>query len=151
MAFFILRWDMWRGRGQIRYMWGGTHLLQLQQMHRLFFQHFQVSQITFSNYVSFAASPVLQCFFIWVRKTACTANEGPGGESNINICFQFMYSQKWNCMAWPYYFQNRIIIFCHPISSFLYLWHILRIYKLFTDTWIEELGTRPSNFISGDT
>ncbi len=31
-------------------------------------------------------------------------------ESNINVWFLFMYSQKWSC-----YFQNRIIMFCLPI------------------------------------
>ncbi len=33
-------------------------------------------------------------------------------ESNINIWFLFMYSQKWNC-----YFQNRIILFCFPVPT----------------------------------
>ncbi len=37
-----------------------------------------------------------------------TANEGPW-ESNINVWFPFMHSQKWNC-----YFQNRIIMLCLP-------------------------------------
>ncbi len=36
-------------------------------------------------------------------------------ECNINIWFPFMYSQKWNC-----YFQNRIIMICLPIPSFIY-------------------------------
>ncbi len=42
-----------------------------------------------------------------------------GGESNINAWFPFMYSQKWNC-----YFQNRIIMFCLPVPSLIYLWEI---------------------------
>jgi hypothetical protein len=32
-------------------------------------------------------------------------------ESNINVRFSFMYSQKWNC-----YFHNRIIMFCLPVQ-----------------------------------
>ncbi len=34
-------------------------------------------------------------------------------ESNINVWFPFMYSQKW---FW--YFQNRIIMFCHPVPVY---------------------------------
>jgi hypothetical protein len=36
------------------------------------------------------------------------------GESNINVWFPFMYSQKWSC-----YFQNRIIMFCHFLHSYI--------------------------------
>ena len=47
-------------------------------------------------------------------------------ESNINVHtvpkIGFMYSQKWNCA--PRHFQNRIIMFCLPISTFMYLWAI---------------------------
>ncbi len=43
-------------------------------------------------------------------------------ESNINVWFRFIYSQKWNYAAW--YFQNRITMFCLPISTFMYLWAI---------------------------
>jgi hypothetical protein len=50
-----------------------------------------------------------------------TANEG-WWESNINVRFQFMYSQKRN--SGPCYFQNRTIMFCLPISTFMYLWVI---------------------------
>jgi hypothetical protein len=65
-------------------------------------------------------------------------------------------------------FQNRIIMFCLPISTFLYLraiyifpgsvclfcWSqiarsILGIYKSLTDTWMQELGSRLRSFISG--
>ncbi len=49
-----------------------------------------------------------------------TPNEGPW-ESNINVRFRFMYSQKWNCAA---------LLF----PNILY-----------------ELGTRPRSFISGNT
>ncbi len=52
------------------------------------------------------------------RTAICTANEGRW-ESNINVGFPFMYSQKWNC-----YFQNRILMFCLPVPTFLYLWEI---------------------------
>jgi hypothetical protein len=37
-------------------------------------------------------------------------------ESNINVWFPFMYFQKCNC-----YFQNRIIMFCLPVPTFIYL------------------------------
>jgi hypothetical protein len=37
-------------------------------------------------------------------------------ESNINGWFPFMYSQKLNC-----YFQNRIIMFCFPVPTLIYL------------------------------
>ncbi len=40
-------------------------------------------------------------------------------EYNINVWFPFMYSQKWSC-----YFQNRIIMFCLPVPTLLYLWEI---------------------------
>jgi hypothetical protein len=40
-------------------------------------------------------------------------------ESNKNVCFPFMSSQKWNC-----YFQNRIIMFCLPVPTLIYLWEI---------------------------
>ncbi len=72
-------------------------------------------------------------------------------ESNINVWFPFMYSQKWNC-----YFQYRIIMFCPPVP--IYSTHIsvclfcsreicgliLGIYKSLTNTWMlnVELGLR---------
>jgi hypothetical protein len=37
-------------------------------------------------------------------------------ESNINVWFPFLYSQKGNC-----YFQNRTIRFCLPVSALEYL------------------------------
>ncbi len=37
-------------------------------------------------------------------------------ESNINVWFPFMYFQKWIC-----YFQNRIIMFCIPVPTIIYL------------------------------
>jgi hypothetical protein len=40
-------------------------------------------------------------------------------ESNINVWFPFMYSQKWNC-----YFQNRIIMCCFSFPSLIYLWEM---------------------------
>ncbi len=74
-----------------------------------------------------------------------------------------MYSQKWN-----YYFQNRIIMFCLPVPSLIYLWEIytfsrlvclfccrkicgpiLGIYKSLTDTWMWKLGLRPRNSRKG--
>ncbi len=37
-------------------------------------------------------------------------------ESNINVWFPCMFSQKWHC-----YFQNRIIIFCLPVPTLVYI------------------------------
>jgi hypothetical protein len=37
-------------------------------------------------------------------------------ESNINVWFLFMYFQKGNC-----YFENRIIMFCLPVPTLIYL------------------------------
>jgi hypothetical protein len=42
-------------------------------------------------------------------------------ESNLNVWFSFMYSQKRNC-----YFQNRIIMFCLPVPTLIYLWDIFK-------------------------
>ncbi len=80
-------------------------------------------------------------------------------ESNLNVWFPFMYSQKWNS-----YFQSRIITFCLPVLTLIYLWEIyifpglvclfccseicgpiLGIHKSLTDTWMGKLGLRPSN------
>jgi hypothetical protein len=46
---------------------------------------------------------------------------------NINVWFRFMYSQKWNRAS--HYFQNRIIMFCLPISTFMYMWAISTVYS----------------------
>jgi len=70
-----------------------------------------------------------------------------------------MYFQKLNC-----YIQNRIIMFCLPVPTLLYLWEIyifpgsvylfccreicgpiLGIYKSLTDTWMWKLELRPRN------
>ncbi len=40
-------------------------------------------------------------------------------ESNINVWFPFMYSQKLNC-----YYLNRIIMFCLSVPLLIYLWEI---------------------------
>jgi hypothetical protein len=81
-------------------------------------------------------------------------------ESNINVWFPFIYSQKWNC-----YFQIRVIHNILSPSSYthisvrdLYISRICRlfccrkicgpilgIYKSITDTWIWKLGLRPHN------
>ncbi len=80
-------------------------------------------------------------------------------KSNINVWFPFMDSQKWNC-----YFQNRIIMFCLPVPTLIFLWEIhifpgsvclfccreicgpiLGIFKSLTDTCMWELGLRPCN------
>ncbi len=78
---------------------------------------------------------------------------------DINVLFPFIESQKWNC-----YFQNRIIMFCLPVPTLIYLWEIyifpgsvclfccrkicgviLGIYKSLTDTWMWKLGLRSRN------
>ncbi len=59
-----------------------------------------------------------------------------------------MYSQKWNCS-----FQNRIIIFCLPVPTLIYLWEIyifpgsvcLFCCTANRHTWMWELGLRPCN------
>ncbi len=80
-------------------------------------------------------------------------------ENPINVWFPFMYSHKWNC-----YFQNRIIMFCLPVPTLIYLWEIflfpryvclfccrkicgpiLGINKSLTDIWKWKLGLRPRN------
>jgi hypothetical protein len=82
-------------------------------------------------------------------------------ESNINV----WYIQR-NETAQSCYFQNRIIMFCLPVLTLIYLWEIsifprsiclfccrkyvliLGIYKikLLTDTWTWKLGLRPRYF-----
>ncbi len=77
-------------------------------------------------------------------------------ESNINVLFPFMHSQKWNC----YFPTNRIIMFCLPYPSLIYLWGLvclfccseicgpilgIHIRKSLIDTWMGKLGLRPSN------
>ncbi len=37
----------------------------------------------------------------------------------IHVWFPFMYFRKWN-----WYFQNRIIMFCLPVPTFIYRWKI---------------------------
>ncbi len=89
-----------------------------------------------------------------------TANEGPARiQYTVNVWFPFMYYQKCNC-----YFQNRIIMFCLPVPTLIYLWEIcifpgsvclsccreicgsfLGIYKSLTDTWMWKLGLRLRN------
>ncbi len=80
-------------------------------------------------------------------------------KSNLNVWFPIMYFHKWN-----FYFQNRIIKFCLPVHSHIYLWEIfifpgsvclfccreicgpiLGIYKSLTDTRMWKLGLRPCN------
>ncbi len=101
---------------------------------------------------------------IWLRHHSCsyTAKEVRKGrwESNINVLFPFMYSQKFNCC-----FQNRIIMFGLPVPTLIYCicekfiyFHdqsafccreicgpILGKYKSLTDTWMWKLGLRPRN------
>ncbi len=112
-----------------------------------------------------AANPDRFMQVLLVRQTLCLSSLQRMGrwESNINVWFPFIYSQKWNC-----YFQNRIIMFCLPVPSRIYLWEIylfpgsvclfccmeicgliLGIYKSLTDTWMWKLGLRPRNSRKG--
>ncbi len=80
-------------------------------------------------------------------------------ESNINVCFPSMNSQKWNC-----YFKNRNIRFCLPVPTLIHLWEIYIYfqdqsafsaagkyvdrsweYKSLKDTWMWKLVLRPHN------
>ncbi len=93
------------------------------------------------------------------------ASENPIEVSGSGLCIPRNETVR------PHYFQNRIIMFCLPISTFMYLceWFIysprsvclfscsqigipiLGIHKSLTDTWIKELGTRSQIFIFGNT
>ncbi len=57
----------------------------------------------------------------------------------VNVWFPFMYSQKWNC-----YFQNRIIIFCFPVPTLIYLWEIY-IFPGLTILLQKNMWTDPRN------
>ncbi len=87
-------------------------------------------------------------------------------ESNKNVWFQFMFSQKWNCKASLFLKQNynglspnfhfhvyllAIYMFSGSVCLFCCGRLILGIYQSLTDTWMKELGTRPRSFISGNT
>ncbi len=85
---------------------------------------------------------------VWLAVLAAhTVNEGPV-RIQYKCLVPFMYSQKWNC-----YFQNRIIMFCLPVPTFIHFQDrsaysrcreicglILGIYKSLT-----EMGLRPGN------
>ncbi len=62
---------------------------------------------------SLISSSQLVCY------TADTLQMKGPWEPNTNVWFPFMYSYKWNC-----YFQNRIIMFCFLVPTFIYLWEI---------------------------
>ncbi len=73
-------------------------------------------------------------------------------ESYINVWVPFMYSQKWNC-----YFQNRIILFCLPVHTLVYLWEIY-MWKYVDQSWEYikrsqthvEIGTEAAQFPEKD-
>jgi hypothetical protein len=67
------------------------------------------------------ASPI--SLSLWTKSVGALQMKG-WWESKINVLSRFMYSQKWNSR----YFQNRIIMFCPPISTFMYLWAIYILY-----------------------
>ncbi len=59
-------------------------------------------------------------FFLHVLLYTALQMQIQGGwESNINVWFTLMYTQKWN-----YYFQNRIMMFCLPVPTLIHLWDI---------------------------
>jgi hypothetical protein len=77
--------------------------------------------MTFSLY---NASLVFPCLGRCIPDRAYTHCKWRACESPIYVWFWFMYSQKWNCEG-PRYFQNRFfVMFCLPISTFMYLWAI---------------------------
>ncbi len=105
--------------------------------------------------------------FVHSQRTipGCTLQMKGQWESNINVWFPVMYSQKWNC-----YFQNRIIMFCIPVPTLISLWDnnifpgsvclfwcreicglILGIYKSLIDTWMNvEIGAEAAQFPEKD-
>ncbi len=89
----------------------------------------------------------------------CTANERAGGYPIYKCLVPIYVVPEMNC-----YFQNRIIMFCLPVPTIIFLWEvyifpgsvclfccteicgpILGIYKSLTDTWMWKLGLRPRN------
>ncbi len=71
--------------------------------------------------ISFVSKRLLNaaCFS---RIITCTANEGP-----VRIkykCLVLIYVLPEMKTARPRYFHNRIIMFCLPVSTFMYLWVI---------------------------
>ncbi len=89
-------------------------------------------------------------------------------ESNINVWFLFMYSQKWNCAALLFPNQQNYNVLSpnfrtHVSVTDLYIPRICLpillfccskigrpipgIYKLLSDTWKSQLGTRPCRYL----
>ncbi len=77
--------------------------------------------------------PLSDFFVNWSAEKIITLKKPPGvrnifhstvqmkgrWESNVNVWFPFMYSKKRNC-----YFHKRIIMFCLPVPTLIYLWEI---------------------------
>ncbi len=109
---------------------------------------------------------VMLCFvmLLWQNPLLCsspTLQMKAWWQSNINVWFPFLCSQKWIC-----YFQKRITMFCLPIPTLIYLSEInifpgsvclfcyrelcgpiLGKYKSPTDTWMcMEIGTEGAQF-----
>jgi hypothetical protein len=66
------------------------------------------------------------------RRSRLTTLQMMGGENPIEMSGSDLCISK-NEIARPPYFQNRVIMFCLPISTFIYL-GIYKIYKSLTDT-----------------
>ncbi len=61
---------------------------------------------------------ILARFKYWLIHWKWRAGENPIEMSGSDLCI------PWNKTAWPCYFQKRILMFCTPISTFMYLWAI---------------------------
>ncbi len=65
-------------------------------------------------------------------------------ESNINVWFPFMYSQKWNC-----YFQNRSMMFCLPVPTLIFSVIDLHISRIGLPILLQgNMWTDPGNYIN---
>jgi hypothetical protein len=103
---------------RIAFVWGGTVddiFGKYQSKARLFEAEIKAGQQQILHY------KLQSCKIIRVDFWA-TLQMKSWWESNINVWFPFMFSQKWNVQPWV--FQNRIIMFCLPIPTLIYLWEI---------------------------
>ncbi len=79
--------------------------------------------------------PVLHVFHLFTSFAFSALQlKGRWEESNKNVWFRFMYSQKWNCAALLF------IMFCLPISPFMYLWATFIFPGLFCIICYSQIG-----------